>query len=126
MTFSHAIHTGFRKYGDFLGRASRSEFWWWVLFTTLAGAAISAIPLWTLSLPDGTMSSGPTLSGFWSIAVLLPSLAVAVRRLRDAGYGWGHLFWLLLPVAGLVVLVVVCAQPSQQPPVVSVPESARP
>ncbi|HUG51593.1 MAG TPA: hypothetical protein VLZ78_11410, partial [Terrimesophilobacter sp.] len=33
-----------------------------------------------------------------------PSLAVTVRRLRDAGYQWGHIFWLLLPVAGVIVL----------------------
>lgn len=38
------------------------------------------------------------------IAVLLPNLAVAVRRLRDAGYGWGNLFWILVPIAGIVGL----------------------
>ena len=51
--------------------------------------------------------------GLWAIAVLLPKLAVAVRRLSDAGYGWGHLFWLLVPIAGIVVFIVFVAQPSK-------------
>jgi uncharacterized membrane protein YhaH (DUF805 family) len=44
---------------------------------------------------------------------LLPNLAVAVRRLRDAGYGWGHLFWILVPIAGIFVLVTLWAQPTK-------------
>lgn len=114
MTFPQAIQTGFRKYADFLGRAARSEFWWWILFTALVSTALSLIPVWAFRLPDGTMSFGPTFSGLWSIAVLLPTLAVAVRRLRDAGYRWGYLFWLLLPVAGLIIVAVLRARPSEQ------------
>jgi uncharacterized membrane protein YhaH (DUF805 family) len=48
----------------------------------------------------------------WSIAVLLPSLAVTVRRLRDAGRSWTQLFWLLLPIAGLIILIVRLCEPS--------------
>ena len=59
------------------------------------------------------MTTGSSLAGLWSLAVLLPSLAVTVRRLRDAGYQWGHIFWLLLPVAGVIVLIVLCAQPTR-------------
>jgi uncharacterized membrane protein YhaH (DUF805 family) len=47
-----------------------------------------------------------SFAGVWSIAVLLPSLAVTVRRLRDAGRNWTELFWLLLPIAGAIVLIV--------------------
>jgi uncharacterized membrane protein YhaH (DUF805 family) len=36
-----------------------------------------------------------------------------VRRLRDAGHSWGNLFWILLPVAGLIVLIVLFAQPTR-------------
>ena len=56
---------------------------------------------------------GSLLSGVWGIAVLLPNLAVTVRRLRDAGYGWGHLFWLLVPIAGFFVLITLLAQPTK-------------
>jgi uncharacterized membrane protein YhaH (DUF805 family) len=117
MTFFHAIENGFRTYAEFLGRASRPEFWWWILFTALVSGALNAIPALTIRLPDGGLIVGPsigtTLSAIWGIAVLLPTLALIVRRLRDAGFGWGHVFWLLLPVAGLVVLAVLCAQPSK-------------
>jgi uncharacterized membrane protein YhaH (DUF805 family) len=56
---------------------------------------------------------GSLLAGVWGIAVLLPNLAVAVRRLRDAGYGWGHLFWILVPIAGIFVLITLWAQPTK-------------
>ena len=53
------------------------------------------------------------LAGVWGVAVLLPYLAVTVRRLRDAGYGWGHLFWILVPIAGIFVLIAFLAQPTK-------------
>ena len=59
---------------------------------------------------------GSLLAGLWGIAVLLPNLAVAVRRLRDAGYGWGHLFWILVPIAGIFVLITLWAQPTKAVP----------
>ena len=106
MTFFSAISCGFHKYADFTGTASRSEFWWWTLFTALASTALATVS-------NATAIGGIDLTALWSIVVLLPSLAVAVRRLRDADYGWGHVFWLLLPAAGLIIIVVLCAQPSQ-------------
>jgi uncharacterized membrane protein YhaH (DUF805 family) len=114
MTFAQAIQAGFRNYAEFRARASRSEFWWWILFTALVSAVLGAIPTWTLQLGNNGFLYGPSLSGVWSIVVLLPTLGLTVRRLRDAGYGWGHVFWLLVPVAGLIVLVVLCAQPPRQ------------
>ncbi|SBS71770.1 DUF805 domain-containing protein [uncultured Microbacterium sp.] len=112
MTFPQSIRNGFRRYADFSGTASRSEFWWWILFTTLVGAALAALPVPTAALVEGAAFSVPTLTPVWHIVVLLPTLAVAVRRLRDGGSSWAHLFWILLPVAGPIVLVVLCSQPS--------------
>jgi uncharacterized membrane protein YhaH (DUF805 family) len=110
MTFGESITTVFRKYADFTGVASRAEFWWFVLFTTLVSSALGSFNLWT---PDGVVAVGSSLASIWSIGVLLPSLAVAVRRLRDAGRQWTELFWLLLPIAGLIVLIVRLAEPSR-------------
>jgi uncharacterized membrane protein YhaH (DUF805 family) len=112
MNFWQSVSTGFRKYADFNGRASRPEFWWWVLFTTVVNAALNTLPLGAISYAEGALSAGP-LSALWTVVILVPSLAVAVRRLRDAGLGWGHAFWLFLPFAGMVVLAVLCAQPSR-------------
>jgi uncharacterized membrane protein YhaH (DUF805 family) len=112
MSFGQSIQTVFTKYAEFRGIASRSEFWWWVLFTALVSAALGSVPVWGLSFGNG-VTTGSSLAGVWSLAVLLPSLAVTVRRLRDAGYQWGHLFWILLPVAGMIILIVLCAQPTR-------------
>lgn len=122
MTFFDAIKTVFSKYAEFRGRATRSEFWWWTLFSTLVSAALNALSLPLYGAMYGRMMDYATpysdgygsfsLAGLWSIAVLLPSLAVAVRRLRDAGHAWTNLFWLLLPLAGVIVLIVYLCQPS--------------
>ena len=109
MTFAGAITTVFRKYAEFSGRARRPEFWWFVLFTTLVSTALGML---NLATPDGTISTGSSLAGLWSIAVLLPTLAVSVRRLRDAGRSWAELFWILLPIAGLIILIVRFCEPS--------------
>jgi uncharacterized membrane protein YhaH (DUF805 family) len=118
MTFFESIRTVFRKYADFSGRAGRSEFWWFALFSALVSAALNALTLpsgGNLLAFDATASSVSSVVSFaaaWSIVVLLPSLAVTVRRLRDAGREWPHIFWLLVPVAGLIVLIVFLVQPS--------------
>lgn len=112
MSFPQSIRSGFRHYADFSGTASRSEFWWWILFTVLVAAALAALPVPTFPAVDGTALSAPTLTPVWQLAVILPTLAVTVRRLRDAGSNWGHIFWVILPVVGGIVLAVLCSQPS--------------
>jgi uncharacterized membrane protein YhaH (DUF805 family) len=128
MTFFQSIQTVFRKYAEFGGRATRPEFWWFTLFSFLVSAALSAL-LPTPYPMVGPQFMGPqdmaqfavvttgagaaiNLAGFWSVAVLLPSLAVTVRRLRDAGRRWTELFWILLPIAGVIVLIVHLCDPS--------------
>jgi uncharacterized membrane protein YhaH (DUF805 family) len=136
MTFFDAIKTGFRKYAEFGGRATRPEFWWWTLFTTLVSAALNAlsVPMYGV-MYSRMLDTGPaftngyssfSFAGLWSIAVLLPSLAVAVRRLRDAGRSWTQLFWLLLPLAGLIVLIVRLCEPSVATPGQDAAASAAP
>ena len=110
MSFGEAIQTVFRKYAEFPGRATRAEFWWWALFNALVSGALNLFNV--IRIGDNAYL-GSLLSGLWGIAVLLPSLAVAVRRLRDAGYSWGYLFFALVPIAGLVVLIVLWAQPTK-------------
>lgn len=108
MSFGRAIVTVFRKYADFNGRAGLAEFWWFFLFTTLVSTALGTIGS-TASPEAGTV--GGTLASIWSIGTLLPTLAVAVRRLRDGGNRWTQLFWLLLPIAGIIVLVLRLCDP---------------
>ena len=72
----------------------------------LVGVAGTVIPV----LP------GSILVGLWSVATLLPTLAVMVRRLRDVGYDWKNVFWLLVPIAGLIVLALYLSKPSNDAP----------
>jgi uncharacterized membrane protein YhaH (DUF805 family) len=123
MTLGQAISTVFGKYAEFSGRAGRAEFWWWILFTALVSAGLNTIfTIWLTAAStaspffDGSPVGTSMLSGLWGVAVLLPTLAVAVRRLRDAGFDWGHIFWLLLPFAGVIVLIILCAQPTKPAP----------
>ena len=109
MSFGDSVATVFRKYAEFTGRATRPEFWWFTLFSVLVSTGLGSLNVLT---PDGPILIGSSLASIWSIGVLLPSLAVAVRRLRDAGHQWTQLLWLLLPVAGLIVLIVRLCDPS--------------
>ena len=96
MNFADSIKLCFSKYMDFNGRAKRPEFWWFVLFCVL------------VSMGLGMVSS--ILSGLFSLATLLPMLAVGARRLHDTNRsGWWQLVG-LIPVVGLIVLIVFCAQ----------------
>ena len=109
MTFQESIKTVFKKYSEFNGVAKRDEFWWWMLFNALVLALCNVFSV----LPIGDNSSwGLILSGVWSVATLLPNLAVSVRRLRDAGHHWANLFFALVPVAGIVILIVFWVQPT--------------
>jgi uncharacterized membrane protein YhaH (DUF805 family) len=110
MSFSDAVVRCVRGYAEFTGRAGRPEFWWFVLFTVVVGSALGAL---NFSTPGGVFAIGTTLASVWSIITLVPTLAVAVRRLRDAGRKWTELFWLLLPIAGIIVLIVHWCEPTR-------------
>jgi uncharacterized membrane protein YhaH (DUF805 family) len=119
MSFGEAIRTVFGKYAEFTGRAARAEFWWWALFNVLVAGALNFFNV--IRIGDNAYL-GSLLAGVWGVAVLLPNLAVTVRRLRDSGYGWGHLFWLLVPIAGIFVLLAFLAQPTKPAGATDTPE----
>lgn len=84
-----------KKYAVFTGRSRRKEYWFFVLFSILIAIVVGIV--------DGVTGLG-VLSPLYSLALLIPSIAVAIRRLHDVGKsGW----WLLLgfvPLVGLVLL----------------------
>ena len=112
MTFIATVTSGFRHYGRFAGTAPRSEFWWWILFVALSITALSPTPTLLLGSPAPSTPEEFTLVGVWEVVLLLPTLGVVVRRLRDAAFGWGHVFWLLLPVVGVAIIAVMTVQPT--------------
>jgi len=96
MSFVDAVKTCFVKYAEFRGCASRPEFWWWILFTFVAAAAIPAVSY--------------NLYGAFSIATFLPTVAVTARRLHDTDRsGWLQLLW-FIPLIGWIFIVIWCAE----------------
>lgn len=100
-----------KKYADFSGRASRSEYWYFVLFYLLIAIGLTVIDGVTGTL-DAKSGVG-LLSGIFGLAMIVPSISVNVRRLHDINRsGW----WLLLIFAviiGWIVLLVFGAMDSQ-------------
>jgi uncharacterized membrane protein YhaH (DUF805 family) len=100
MTFAESVRTCFSKYVDFNGVASRSEFWWFILFGFIVGVVLGAVSV--------------TVANLFALAILLPQLAVGARRLHDVGRsGWWQLL-VLIPIFGLIVLIVFWVQPSNR------------
>ncbi len=103
MGFSEAIQTCFSKYVTFSGRAQRSEFWYFILFTILGSIAIGILE--SLAFGWSLLGRGG-LSSLFDLVVLLPSISVAVRRLHDLEKsGWWWWLW-LIPIVGWIILVI--------------------
>ena len=116
MSFAEAIKTCFKKYADFSGRASRPEFWWFVLFYYLVillpvvpWIAIDARSVNQAPIEDPGTTTAVAVFGVLVVvvflALLIPYLAAGVRRLHDTGKsGW---WWLISFVPfGSIVLIV--------------------
>jgi uncharacterized membrane protein YhaH (DUF805 family) len=102
-----------KKYTVFAGRAGRAEYWYFVLFNLIIYIVLGIIDQAIAGPSEMGQPSGGILTGLYSLAVLLPSLAVGVRRLHDTNRtGW----WLLIsfvPIIGFIVLLVFMVQDSQ-------------
>lgn len=100
-----------KKYAVFTGRSRRKEYWYFVLFSVLVSIILGVV--------DGIIGTYNEETGFgilagvYSLAIILPSIAVAARRLHDIGRtGW----WLLIgfiPIIGALVLLMFAVQDSQ-------------
>ena len=98
MNFQQAITTCLRKYVDFSGRATRSEFWWFFLFQIIVLAIA------------GMLSN--MLYGLAGLALLLPALGAGARRLHDIGKSGWFLLLGLIPLIGALILIYWAVQPS--------------
>jgi uncharacterized membrane protein YhaH (DUF805 family) len=125
--FPAAVRRFFKKYATFSGRASRSEYWWWVLvsaavgiviniITGVAGAAGTTTTAYG-SAPGPGAAFGLILAVVWGLAVIVPSLALTVRRLHDVNQsGWLILIGLVpfLGAIALLVLTIMQSNPAGQ------------
>jgi len=91
-TFVEAVKVCLTKYVDGKGRASRSEYWYFALFSFLVDVVTGGVA---------------------AILLLLPSLTVSIRRLHDIGKSGWALLWILFPVIGWIVLIVYAVRPGE-------------
>lgn len=97
-----------KKYAEFNGRAHRTEYWMFVLFNIIISFAISVV--------ESFVGSPGVLGALYGLAVLVPSIAVGVRRLHDTDRSG---LWLLagfIPVVGFILLLIFMVQDSQPGP----------
>jgi uncharacterized membrane protein YhaH (DUF805 family) len=94
---------GFKKYSDFSGRATRTQYWMYILFFMIIYFLLALIDTFA-----GTM----VLAFIFNIAALIPSLSIAARRLHDTGRtGWWQLI-MFIPLIGFIVLLVFYVEDS--------------
>ena len=126
----------FKNYAEFTGRSTRPDFWWvWL------GNLILSIPFWIIyfytvylstvmdSVSDSASEAIFMVFGLVAIiyavfylAILVPTLAISVRRLRDAGFHWAFIFLRFAPMGGLALLILF-AMPTKETEVVNYSES---
>ncbi len=121
VSFGQAISRAFTNYCCFTGRASRSEYWWWVLFCYIVSSILFIPSMSTFMTVINSsnpldiytsMSYNSILQNLWGIGTLLPSLGLLFRRLHDANHSGWNICWVFLPIAGVIILLVYLCQPS--------------
>ncbi len=116
MDFMTAVRTCLSKYVDFSGRARRSEYWYFVLFNFLVGIVANILDAVLGTDYDGATTGG-LINTLVGLALFLPGLAVAVRRLHDTGRsGWWILLVFVIIIGWIVLLVwfVTDSKPDNQ------------
>lgn len=107
MSFMESIQTVFRKYATFSGRARRSEYWYFALFNFIILMVLNI-----LFQATGATFFG-VLSGLYSLAVLVPGLAVCWRRMHDIGKSGAFYFCILIPIVGFFLILYWFCKDSQ-------------
>lgn len=104
MSFGQAISSVFKNYANFNGRARRSEFWFFELFTLIISAVVNLIDYLITGGAD-IYTFVDIIYGLFSLAILVPSLAVAWRRLHDIGKSGAYWLFIFIPLVGWIFLL---------------------
>ena len=132
----NAYKNFFKNYAEFTGRSTRPDYWWvWL------GNFILSIPFWVIyiytvflsavmdSVSDSASEAAFMIFGLVAIiyvvfylAILVPTLALSVRRLRDAGFHWAFIFLRFAPMVGGIALLILLAMPTKETEVVNYSE----
>ena len=120
MSLGESLTSVFNKYATFTGRARRSEYWWFsgcyfviqIVFNFASlGMTVGAMS-GEISYNDPTYSMFQTMSVVLGLGLLLPSLAVTVRRFHDIGKSGWNILWAAIPLIGAIIVLVWMCQDS--------------
>lgn len=132
MSFTESICTCFKKYATISGRASRAEFWWFQLFLFFISFILCIITFVLMVRTIGLQAQGTyvpddsfitqfsTIMIFMflvqmvSLALLVPTICVMVRRFHDVGHSGFEIFFGLIPFVGAIYCLVLCLLPSEK------------
>ena len=116
MEFIPSVKDAFNKYGTFSGRSSRSQYWWFFLFSIMAGLFFSILDFAILGVDATSTDPNEPIGWFnllWSLFLIIPSLALASRRLHDVNKsGWWQLLY--ITIIGIILLLIWYCQKSDQ------------
>ena len=126
----NAYKNFFKGYVDFTGRSKRSEYWWIWLTNMILLVPFYSAYFKALANPrneTALMALGgiAIIYMIFGLALMLPMLALTVRRLRDAGFHWALIFIIFIPMVGPLALLVLLAMPSKQVEVVTINETKK-
>ena len=132
----NAYKNFFKNYAEFTGRSTRPDYWWvWL------GNLILSIPFWIIyfytvflsavmdSVSDSASEAAFMIFGLVAIiyvvfylSILVPTIALTIRRLRDAGFHWAFIFLRFAPMVGGIALLILLAMPTKETEVVNYSE----
>ncbi len=120
MSLGESLTSVFNKYATFTGRARRSEFWWFsgcyfviqIIFNFASLGMVAGVMSGEMSYNDPSYSMFQTISVILGLGLLLPSLAVTVRRLHDIGKSGWNILWAAIPIIGAIIVLVWMCQDS--------------
>ena len=124
----NAYKNFFKGYVDFTGRSTRSEYWWIWLTNMILLVPFYSVYFKALANPrneTALMALGgiAIIYMIFGLALMLPMLALTVRRLRDAGFHWALIFVIFIPMVGPLALLALLAMPTKQVEVVTINET---
>ena len=124
----NAYKSFFKGYVDFTGRSTRSEYWWIWLTNMILLVPFYSAYFKALANPrneTALMALGgiAIIYMIFGLALMLPMLALTVRRLRDAGFHWALIFVIFIPMVGPLALLALLAMPTKQVEVVTINET---
>lgn len=115
VTFKQAVRNFYDRYADFSGRTSVSGYWWVMLYTAGVSWILEAFSMWA-ETGGFWYWVWIILLGIFGLVNIIPSLAIAWRRLHDSGRGGGWIFINLIPIVGTIWYLVLTLLPGEPGP----------